>query len=89
MTSIEKNLLKNTELTQQIARNTAGFVAFQSDLESGTRFLCRCVKGLKLCLEIINEYWKPGLIIFATIYWLNHDHTFPKWLVELSRGLLE
>lgn len=87
MTSIESSLATNTELTKQIAQNTAGFVAFQDDLASGTRFLCRCVKGVQFVLrDVIEPYWKPSLIVFVVVYLVTHDGSLPRWILDLIKA---
>ena len=64
MTEFREGLQANTALTQQTAatvaridENTAGFIAFSQDLVAGTKFLCRCAKGVQWLAEMIRRYW--------------------------------
>jgi len=75
----EINLKANTEATQRIAENTAGIVRLTTELEAGTKFLCRLAKGIQFCLEMIDRFWKPLLIVLAFCYWISHEHQFPEW----------
>lgn len=89
MSSIESALQENTALTQQVAQNTAGFVAFADDLAAGTRFLCRCVKGMQFVLrDVIDPYWKPVLVVGLFIYWMTHGHTLPDWATSILGNFL-
>ena len=80
MESFERALAENTAITKQIADNTAGFVAFQGDLENGARFFCRAVKAVQFVLkDVVEPYWKPALVVFCAVYLVTHDGTLPKW----------
>ena len=66
-------LLKiNTELTQSTAEtvsridtNTSGFIAFSQDLVAGTKFLCRCAKGVQWIAEMLRKYLLLLLLLAA------------------------
>ena len=85
MASIRSQLEENTKLTEQIARNTAGFMAFSDDLYAGTRLLCRCAKGISFMLS--KPVWQPTLVIFLAGYWATHDGAMPEWLLKLVKAL--
>jgi hypothetical protein len=79
--SLEANLKVNTTATQQIADNTAGLVRLTTELEAGTRFLCRCAMGVRFILkDVIEPYWKPSLIVGVVIFYITHDKTWPAWI---------
>ena len=89
MTAMERSIADNTALTERIARNTEGLVGFSDDLASGSRFLCRFVKGMQFILrDVIDPYWKPTLVVSGILYWLTHDHVLPLWLMQFSKVLL-
>lgn len=69
MSEFRESLLANTELTKltaatvsRIDENTAGFIAFSNDLVSGTKFLCRCAKGVQWAGEMVRRNW---FVLFA------------------------
>lgn len=87
--AIEEAIATNTELTREIQRNTAGFVAFSEDLERGTRFLCRCAKGVDFILRRVDRYWKPVLICIVVISWALNGFVLPAWALEPLKRILE
>lgn len=88
MTAIEGALARNTELTEEIARNTAGFVAFQDDLAAGTRFLCRVVKGVQFLLkDVVEPFWKPAIVVYLAIYFALHGGSLPAWANSILKGM--
>jgi predicted transcriptional regulator len=79
--SLEASLNLNTRATQQIAENTIGLIRLTTELEAGTRFLCRCALGIRFILkDVIEPYWKPSLIVFVVIFYITHDRTWPAWI---------
>lgn len=89
MEKLEGAVKENTTLTRQIADNTAGFVNFQNDLESGARFFCRLVKGIQFILkDVVEPYWKPALVVFCALYLLTHDGALPRWVSGIVGALL-
>lgn len=89
MSTLESALAENTELTREIAANTAGFVAFQGDLENGARFFCRVVKGVQFVLkDVVEPYWKPALVVFGTVYLVTHDGMLPRWMYNVIAALI-
>ena len=88
MGKMEDCLSKNTAMTQQIMKNTSGLVAFSDDLASGSRFLCRTVKGTQWVLkDVVDPYWKPAMVVFVVVWWVTHDQSMPQWLVGLYKLL--
>ncbi|MDE2467497.1 MAG: hypothetical protein KGL35_01800 [Bradyrhizobium sp.] len=88
MTSIEQTLHRNTELTEEIARNTAGFVAFSDDLAAGTRFLCRVVKGIQFILkDVVEPFWKPAIVAYLAIYFVIHGGSLPAWVNSILKAM--
>lgn len=94
--TLEESLRENTAATRQIAENTAGIVRLTTELEAGTRFLCRCALGVRFVLnifvrltnEIIKPLWIPALIVTTVIYYITHDHQLPEWFSVLLKALL-
>ena len=81
---LEKNLTENTRATMLIAQNTAGMVRLSEDLESGTKFLCRCAMGVRFVLkEVIEPFWKPVLITLSVYYYFVQSAGSPKWVTTL------
>jgi hypothetical protein len=68
-----------------IAQNTQGLVTLTTELEAGTRFLCRMALGVRFVLkEVIEPFWKPTLICFIT--WnLLFNHSLPVWASEFLK----
>lgn len=84
--SLEQELRDNTEATKKIAENTAGLVRLTTELEAGTKFLCRVALGIRFMLkEVIEPFWKPALIVSVVIYYMTHDHQLPQWIGELIK----
>jgi hypothetical protein len=85
---LEANLRENTEATRQIAENTAGIVRLTTELEAGTRFLCRCALAVRFILkDVVEPYWKPSLLVFVVVYYITHDHQFPGWVDSAFKAL--
>lgn len=83
---LEENLKANTKATQMIAENTAGMVRLTSELEAGTKFLCRLAMAIRFLLkEVIEPFWKPVLIVMVVIYYITHGHQLPQWTAELLK----
>lgn len=88
METIEQSIAANTKMTQQIMQNTSGLVAFSDDLASGSRFLCRVIKGVQFILkDVIDPYWKPALICFIAISWAMNGFTLPHWVPDIFKAL--
>ena len=86
MRLLSDGLKTNTELTQQIANNTAGIVSLAQDLAAGTRFLCRLAMAVSWLMRMLRENWGVLLLIFiATAYLTNSESllTFAFKLLKL------
>lgn len=88
MKALEGAIAANTALTQEIADNTKGFVAFQGELERGAHFLCRVAKGIQFVLEQVERHWKKGLMLFLGFYFLTHDFTLPPWFETAVKAVV-
>ena len=85
---LEENLKENTDATRQIAENTAGIVRLTTELEAGTRFLCRCALAVRFILkEVVEPFWKPALIVTTVSYYITHDHQFPVWIDAVAKAI--
>ena len=82
--ALEMDLRSNTIATQQIAENTAGITRLTTELEAGTKFLCRLAKGVQLCLQVVDKLWKPILIVAAFTYWITHGNQLPDWFKKID-----
>ena len=86
---LEEDLRQNTEATKRIAENTAGLVKLTTELEAGTRFLCRLAMAVRFVLkDIIEPFWKPSLIVFLVLYFAT-EHRFPAMIVSLMKMIGE
>lgn len=69
MEQLASDLQRNTELTAKIAANTAGIVALSTELQAGTRFLCRCALGVSWLMKTAKDYWPVlGMILLTCAY---------------------
>lgn len=83
---LEANLAANTTATQQIAANTAGLVRLTSELEAGTKFLCRAALGVRFILkEVVEPFWKPALIVFVGVYYVTHGDHPPQFIESIFK----
>lgn len=81
---LEASLAANTLATQEIANNTAGMVRLSNELETGTRFLCRCAMGVRFVLkEVIEPFWKPTVLSLSLYFYITRDSGLPHWLLSL------
>lgn len=81
---LEASLQANTVATQQIAENTSGLVRLTTELEAGTKFLCRLAMAIRFLLkEVIEPFWKPALVVFVVISYIVNDHQLPQWVQKL------
>jgi hypothetical protein len=88
MALLEEALLKNTELTQKVYDNTAGFVNFANDIQSGAHFMCRCAKAISWFVnDIVKPMWLPFVVVLSIYYYLTHDHTLPQSLSDVLKAL--
>ena len=86
---LEENLRQNTDATQRIAENTSGLVRLTTELEAGTRFLCRLAMAVRFVLkDIVEPFWKPALIVFLALYFAT-EHHLPGMLVALMKMIGE
>ena len=77
---LETELSANTTATQQIADNTAGIVRLTTELEAGTKFLCRVAMGIRFILkDVVEPFWKPALIVFVVVY-VVIERRLPDWI---------
>ena len=84
MGEFEELLKQNTEVTQataesvaRIEQNTSAFVAFSNDLLGGTRFLCRCARGIQWTAEMVKGNWAIlGLTFAIYAYMTNQTKLF-------------
>ena len=72
LTANSEMVRENTLLTRSISDNTAGFVAFQNDLIDGTRFLCRCARGVSWLLKTVKENVLTLILVAVIVSWALH-----------------
>lgn len=92
MDSFETLLKSNTELTEKtsatvdrIDTNTAGFIAFSNDLVSGTKFLCRCAKGVQWAGEMVRGNWFVLLAVAVIYAYTTNQAKLLEFLVSLAK----
>lgn len=84
---LEANLRENTEATRRIADNTAGLIRLTTELEAGTKFLCRVALGIRFILkDVVEPFWKPTLVVIVVLYYITHDHQLPLWFDALIKA---
>ena len=72
MRRLEDGLEANTRLTKQIADNTAGIVSFASELEAGTKLLCRIALGVSWTLKTVRQNLSALIVLLlAVAYFCN------------------
>ena len=79
MKTLKENQVIIINSIQQISDNTQPFLAIYKDLESGTRFLCRCAMGVRFILEMIKSYYMPVVILCTFIFVITHNYQLPHW----------
>ena len=92
MGGLEKLVKANTALTQQTAdtvaridENTSGFVAFSQDLLAGTRFLCRCAKGVQWTAEMLRRYLMLILLLLAAYAYATNQQKLLEVLFQFMK----
>jgi hypothetical protein len=85
MAKLEIAVLDNTELTRQIAVNTAPLVSFSKDVEAGAKFLCRLARFVDWSIQKLKSIWFPALAVFVAGYWITHEHQFPELALRLLK----
>ena len=92
MSEFRESLRANTELTRltaatvsRIDENTAGFIAFSNDLVSGTKFLCRCAKGVQWAGEMVRKNWFVLACFIALYAYLTNQTKLLEFIVSVSK----
>ena len=85
MLRLEEGLEANTKLTETIATNTAGIVAFTGDLEAGAKLLCRVALGVSWTLKTVRQNLSVLLVLLlALAYFCNSEK-----LLDISLKVLK
>lgn len=93
MGGLEKLVEANTALTQQTAdtvaridENTSGFVAFSNDLVAGTKFLCRCARGVQWTAEMLRRYLMLILLLMAAYAYSTNQQAMLETLFKFLKA---
>lgn len=92
MGGFEALLMENTVLTQttaeavaRIDENTSGFIAFSQDLVAGTRFLCRCAKGVQWVAEMLRKYLMLILLLLAAYAYATNQQKLLDIIFQIAK----